>query len=150
MWFNGRSEQRILAWREFRQQLSSWPADLNKVVDVWSKAPTINYLTQDNPGEWPDAWQLVSDNLYCDIGIALGMFYTLQYSTYPHKDTMRLRGYKLRSSHKEVNLVLCEGEKYVLNYEYGRVVNTLHFSQGDEMTYDYPAEYMMRKRRKHP
>ena len=78
------------------------------------------------------------------------MFYTLYYSSYPQKDTMRLRGYKLRSSHKEVNLVLCEGEKYVLNYEYGRVVNTLHFSQGDEMTYDYPAEYMMRKRRKHP
>ena len=150
MWFNGRSEQRILAWREFRQQLNSWPADIQTVVDVWSKAPTTNYLTQDNPHEWPEAWQLVSDNLYCDIGIALGMFYTLYYSSYPQKDTMRLRGYKLRSSHKEVNLVLCEGEKYVLNYEYGRVVNTLHFSQGDEMTYDYPAEYMMRKRRKHP
>ena len=150
MWFNGRSEQRILAWREFRQQLNSWPADIQTVVDVWSKAPTTNYLTQDNPHEWPEAWQLVSDNLYCDIGIALGMFYTLYYSSYPQKDTMRLRGYKLRSSHKEVNLVLCEGEKYVLNYEYGRVVNTLRFSSGDELTYDYPAEYMMRKRRKHP
>jgi len=150
VWFNGRSEERILAWREFRQQLNSWPANIQTVVDVWSKAPTTNYLTQDNPHEWPEAWQLVSDNLYCDIGIALGMFYTLYYSSYPQKDTMRLRGYKLRSSHKEVNLVLCEGEKYVLNYEYGQVVNTLRFSPGDELTYDYPAEYMMRKRRKHP
>jgi hypothetical protein len=48
-------------------------------------------------------------------------------------------GYKLRSEHKEFNLVLCEEEKYVLNYELGGVVNIPDVSQLGTVTYNYTA-----------
>ena len=141
MWFDGRTEQRIIAWRNFRKGLVTWPDDLDRVAIAWSKAPTRNYLTQDESNRWPDPWQLISDNVYCDISVALGMFYTLALSSYPHKDTMRLVGYRLRRSHKEVNLVLCEDGKYSLNYEWGRVVNIPDFSEMGSPVYNYsPAD----------
>ena len=143
MWFNGRSEQRILDWRQFRQNLTSWPDDLEKGAKTWAKAPLINHLHQDHPEAWPEPWQLISDNLYCDIGVALGMFYTLYYSSYPHKESMRMVGYKLRSSHKEVNLVICEEEKYVLNYELGRVVNTPDFFRSESPAYNYTVQELI-------
>lgn len=137
MWFDGRTEHRILNWREFRKNLCVWPDDLQKVAGAWSKAPTRNYLTQDEPDKWPDPWQLIADNHYCDIAVALGIFYTLYLSNYPHKNTMRLVGYKLRRSHKEVNLVVCETEKYGLNYEWGQVVNNPDLSQMGSWVYNY-------------
>ena len=143
MWFNGRTEQRILAWRDFRRSLHSWPKDLDSVAIAWSKAPLMNYLHMDHKEQWPDPWRLIADNSYCDIAIALGMIYTLYYSSYPQKDSLRMIGYRLRSSHKEVNLVLCEGEKYVLNYELGRLVNIPDASQLGAMTYNYTARELL-------
>ena len=67
MWFDGRTEQRILAWRDFRRKLNDWPADLGTVAINWSRAPTRNYLTQDERNKWPDPWQMIADNIYCDI-----------------------------------------------------------------------------------
>lgn len=139
MWFNGRTEDRILEWRKFRKTLINWPSDLDMVAKTWAKAPIRNYLTQDHPEQWPKPWDLISDNSYCDIAVALGMFYTLYHSSYPHKETLRLVGYKLRSEHKEFNLVLCEEEKYVLNYELGGVVNIPDVSQLGTVTYNYTA-----------
>lgn len=143
MWFDGRTEQRIIAWRKFRKSLNSWPADLEQVAVTWSRAPIRNYLTQDESNKWPDPWQMIADNIYCDVSVALGMFYTLYHSGYPHKDSMRLIGYRLRSEHKEFNLVLCEEEKYVLNYELGRVVNILDIPPLGDMTYNYTVRELL-------
>ena len=143
MWFNGRTEQRILEWRAFRQSLTDWPTDLDRVATTWAKAPLMNYLHMDHKEQWPDPWRLIADNSYCDIGVALGMFYTLYYSSYPHKESMRMAGYRLRSSHKEVNLVICEGEKYVLNYELGRVVNTPDFFHSESPAYNYTVQELI-------
>ena len=139
MWCNGRTEDRILEWRKFRKSLITWPSDLDTVAKTWAKAPIRNYLTQDHSEQWPQPWDLISDNCYCDIAVALGMFYTLYHSSYPHKETLRMVGYKLRSEHKEFNLVLCEEEKYVLNYELGGVVNIPDVSQLGTVTYNYTA-----------
>lgn len=126
MLFNGRPEQRILAWREFRKSLNNWPNDLNSVAEAWKLAPQIgHYLTFDKIEDWPDAWQLMSENMFCDVGLALGMFYTLYYSSYPHKNSLQMQGIRLQKNHQDINLVICEGGKYVLNYHYGSVVNIL-------------------------
>ena len=145
MLFNGRSEQRILAWREFRNSLQSWPDDLYRVADAWKTAPQIgNYLTFDRTDNWPDAWQLMNDNMFCDVGLALGMFYTLYYSSYPHKDSMQLKGIRLQKSHKDINLVICEGGLYVLNYDIGKVVNILTIPPDGTVNYTLTAKQLIR------
>lgn len=143
MWFNGRTEQRIIQWRRFRRSLTDWPVDLERVAKTWAQAPLINYLHQDHPEKWPQPWQLVADNIYCDLGVALGMLYTLYYSSYPHKESMNMVGYKLRSSHKEVNLVICEGGKYMLNYDVGLVVNTPDFFRSESPAYNYTVQELI-------
>ena len=137
MWFDGRTEQRIIAWRQFRKSLDQWPDDLHRVARTWASAPTRNYLTQDDQSNWPDPWQMIADNCYCDITVALGMLYTLYHSSYPHKDNLRMCGYRLRNSHKEYNLVVCDEEKYVLNYEWAKVVNTPDFLSAERATYNF-------------
>lgn len=122
-WFSGKSEERILNWRRYRNSLSLNPAA--QVAADWAECPTIsNYLTHDNPADWPDAWQLISTGMYCDIGVALGMFYTLYYSNYRHRNTMVLQCFKDQKNHQYLNLLILPEEKYMLNYSWGQVVNT--------------------------
>lgn len=124
--FSGRSEAKLLSWREFRSNLNSWPDDIDTVTKMWAQAPIAhNYLTYENTNKWPDAWTLVSDSVFCDISIALGMFYTLYYSSYDKKDTMRIEHYRLLDKHQTLNLVSLEDGKYMLNYHVGRPVNIL-------------------------
>jgi hypothetical protein len=143
MWFDGKREQRILAWRQFRRSLHDWPADLTRVAAVWSKAPLGNYLTQDS-ADFPDPWQLIADRCFCDISVALGMFYTLAYSKYPNRHEMRLRLFNLRNQSKEFNLVECEGGKYVLNYQLGSVVNIPDFRQFGSEVANYTFKDLIR------
>lgn len=122
--FLKKSEQNILAWREFRNSLKIWPDDIDRVAKEWAKAPLVNhYLEYDDPKKWPDAWTLLSEGIFCDISIALGMFYTLYYSNYSHNETMEIRQYRLVDQHRNLNLVLLEHGKYMLNYSLGTIVN---------------------------
>ena len=114
----------ILEWREFRNKLTTWPDDIETVAQIWAKAPIINnYLAYDDTHKWPDAWTLINEAIYCDISVALGMFYTLYYSNYSEKDNMRIEHYNIQSEHTTLNLVNLEDGKYMLNYHTGRSVN---------------------------
>jgi hypothetical protein len=131
--FYSRPEQKILEWREFRNQLTRWPDDIEAVANKWATAPlSSGYLTYENTKLWPDAWTLINEGVFCDISVALGMFYTLYYSSYNYKDTMKIEHYHLPNDHLTLNLVSLEGGKYMLNYHSGRSVNIL-------MTADLPS-----------
>lgn len=122
MWYNGKNEHKILAWRNFRKELSSWPEDLDKVAKAWGAAPLVNhYLTADDITNWPDPWTLVNESIYCDAARALGMFYTLWFSSYPHKETMSIRHFRLKDKHEELMLLFCDNGATVLNYDINRV-----------------------------
>lgn len=139
--FSGRSETKILAWKDFRDQLTNWPADISNVSKEWAKAPLSNiYLAYDDTNKWPDAWTLVSDGIYCDISVALAMFYTLYYSSYEHKDKMKIECYKLMDRHQIVNLVNLEHGKYMLNWSIGEVVNILSLGDMPQPIYTVTAD----------
>ena len=122
--FYSRGEQKILEWREFRSELKIWPDSIDTVAKKWALAPiSKGYLTYENTSAWPDAWTLINEGIYCDISIALGMFYTLYYSSYNSKDTMQIEHYHIPSRHQTLNLVSLEQGKYMLNYHKGQSVN---------------------------
>ena len=78
-----------------------------------------------NSKKWPDAWTLINDSVFCDISVALGMFYTLYYSSYDKKDSMKIEHYQLLEQHQTLNLLSLEDGKYMLNYHVGHAVNIL-------------------------
>jgi len=139
--FSGKSEAKIIAWREFRNNLSSWPNDINTVAKMWAQAPiSHNYLTYENTKKWPDAWSLINDSVFCDISIALGMFYTLYYSNYDKKETMQIEHYRLLDKHQTLNLLSLEDGKYMLNYHVGRSVNIFEMDLLPNPTYIVTAQ----------
>jgi len=131
-WFSGKSANRILQWRSYRRSIAS--NHLQIVARDWACCPLIpNYLEYDNYRNWPDPWTLISDGNYCNLGRALGMYYTLYYTSYPFRDTMIIEVYKDRENHEYLNLVRCEDGLYTLNYSLGEVVNNLTVLKSAEL-----------------
>ena len=125
IWHDINCRDRILKWREWRNSLTLLSLEdcLKEVAVAWAKAPIVNhYLIPDEISEWPDPWNLINDNIYCDLSITLGMFYTLALCDNPNiNDNVRIEIYK--SNDGWINLCSVEGGLYMLNYNLGSVVN---------------------------
>jgi len=123
MWTLNPSEK-LRFWFSFRKNLDNLDFDtaLKETIHLWSYAPYVqHYLSVDSTENWPDPWQLVYENQYCDVAKALGMLYTLYFCK--HRPLIELRIYKDNQSKEQYNLVWIQNGKYVLNYIFNEVVN---------------------------
>jgi hypothetical protein len=77
------------------------------------------YLHWDDQLAWPDPWQLLNDNVYCDLARALGILYTISLL-----DRADLTDVALVLSQDGHNLVVVDKSKYILNWSPDTVVNT--------------------------
>jgi hypothetical protein len=121
--FDLKPEDRIHFWRQFRVKLKEMETEeaLQSVVDLWGKCPTTNgYLDYADCKDWPDPWTLLNDNHYCDVAVALGIFYTIYLSEILDNSTLSIVIYK--DEHGFVNAVHIT--KYALNITYRQVLNT--------------------------
>jgi hypothetical protein len=119
MWPRNFSE-RLESWAQLRQQcqtLDSEPA-LIKINNWWFQTPwTAYHLHWDDQQDWPDPWQLLSDNQYCPVARGLGIMYTI--AMLDREDLKDARMIEYQSD----NLVLVSQEKYILNWDPDQVVN---------------------------
>jgi len=116
-------QDRIHFWRSFRADLTKMETEpaLKQVAELWAKCPTTSgYLDYADCTDWPDPWTLVNNNHYCDIAVALGMFYTIYLSEILDNTTLKIVIYKDKTNF--VNSV--QNSKYALNINYRQVVNT--------------------------
>jgi hypothetical protein len=113
---------RLEAWAELRNEVQSMPLEeaLQAVNTWWYQAPWSGYyLHWDDRLKWPDPWQLLSDNIYCDVARGLGILYTITFLA--HKD---LVSSELVLTEDNRNLVLVNKEIYTLNWDVAIMVNT--------------------------
>ena len=116
----------------FAARLESWTAlrtiaqdqDLETALAAinawWSNSPwKAYYLHWDDYAHWPDTWQLLSDNIYCDVAKALGILYTISLL-----DRADMADATLVLTEDHRNLVLVSKTKYILNWNSDSVVNT--------------------------
>jgi hypothetical protein len=119
MWPRDFSE-RLESWAQLRQQcrrLDSEPA-LTKINQWWFQTPwTAYHLHWDDQADWPDPWQLLSDDQYCPVARGLGIMYTI--SMLDREDLQDAQMIEYQSD----NLVLVSQEKYILNWDPDQVVN---------------------------
>jgi hypothetical protein len=121
MWYPEFAD-RLEAWTELRQSVAQLPLDecLQKINDWWFHSPWKSYyLHWDDLPTWPDPWQLLSDNTYCELARGLGILYTI--SMIEHKD---LTSAELVLTDEGYNLVSVNKEKYILNWTPESIVNT--------------------------
>jgi hypothetical protein len=113
---------RLAAWANLRSQCNALDVEsaLTVINAWWFNTPwQPYYLHWDDQPNWPDPWQLLSDNIYCDLARGLGIVYTI--SLLDRADMMDA---ELVLSEDGSNLVLIAKEKYILNWNKELIVNT--------------------------
>jgi len=130
--FKLKTSDRLDRWKLFRLSLNdlSLGDAIFKTQEFWAACPfTPFYLDPTNLKSWPNPWELIAENYYCDLAKVLGIIYTLHLSK--HKDTIfpEIRIYlNEKNTHTYHIAYLCHG-KYVLNLIEGQVVNKEHINQ---------------------
>jgi len=115
-------DSRLTAWSNLRNQTHNIDLEpaLAQINSWWFQTPwKPYYLHWDDLPNWPDPWQLLSDNYYCDLARGLGILYTI--SLLEHAD---LTDAELVLTEDDCNLVLVNKRKYILNWDRDTIVNT--------------------------
>ena len=113
---------RLESWNLLRDRCQTLPIEsaLNEINSWWFQAPwTPYYLHWDDQPTWPDPWQLLSDNVYCDLARGLGIVYTISML-----DRADMADTTLILTEDDSNLVQVAKEKYILNWNLEDIVNT--------------------------
>lgn len=118
-------EIRLKSWYDLRQQLQN-TEDATKCVEIdkwWQSAPIVtHHLHPQDIDNWPDPWELLSENTYCEVARALGMCYTLLLIGITDIELVLARN----NTAEDVVLVLVDNAKYIMNYWPDTVIsNTL-------------------------
>ena len=114
-------DARLKAWHNLRNQCESLDVEsaLTTINAWWFTAPwQPYYLHWDDQPKWPDPWQLLSDNVYCDLARGLGIVYTISLL-----DRADMADTELVLAEDGTNLVLVAKEKYILNWNKDLIVN---------------------------
>ena len=113
---------RLESWNLLRDQCQQLPTQsaLENINRWWFQTPwQPYYLHWDDQVTWPDPWQILSDNIYCDVARGLGILYTI--TLLERADMTPISFVLTESGH---NLVQVTKEKYILNWESDTIVNT--------------------------
>lgn len=115
-------ETRLVSWSKLRLELLNQPLDkiCLEVDRFWQRTPfQTHYLHTDFIKDWPDPWQLLMDNVYCQYARGLGMVYTFWLLGIQDIDFLEAKD----DNNNEVVLVCVDNAKYVLNYWPETVLN---------------------------
>lgn len=113
-------DQRLLAWNQLRHACRHHHVEtaLKEINQWWFSVPWVPYyLHWDDVSDWPDPWQLINDNIYCDVARGLGIMYTI--AMLDRSDITDLRFINTENH----NLVLVHKEKYILNWDSNTILN---------------------------
>jgi hypothetical protein len=113
-------DQRLLSWNRLKSQCKDCELEtaLSNINDWWMNSPwSPYYLHWDDKEIWPDPWQLLNDNIFCDLARGLGILYTIVLLERSDISDCYLVEYQ------NDNLVLINNEKYILNSSSETIVN---------------------------
>ena len=121
VWY-GTTTQKILAWRELRNQVIDKTLDqvVNLVDEWWTYTPWVRKTIDPyKPETWPTPWDMLNKGEFCRSAIALGQAYTLWLCA-PHVETelWLINNF----SEKDIHLVVVIDKKTMLNYTLGQVL----------------------------
>lgn len=115
-------ESRLQDWYKLRESISDFSLE-HQCIEIdnwWQRAPLVNhYLHPHEMDSWPNPWELLSENTYCEVARALGMCYTLLLIGVSDIKMVLAKN----DNNEDVVLVLVDSAKYILNYWPNTVLN---------------------------
>jgi hypothetical protein len=77
--FDRKFDERLAIWRTFRDSLEKSEDPIQDTIDFFNKAPLSSMAADPyTPSTWPDPWELIQENNYCEFVKILAICYTLQ------------------------------------------------------------------------
>ena len=65
-------------WRDFREQLESESDPINLAKSFFRDKPIVSFHTDPyDSSRWPEPWQLIAENIYCEFTKILAIYYSL-------------------------------------------------------------------------
>jgi hypothetical protein len=119
--FDKKFEDRMRLWSEFRSTLETSNDPYSSVIEFYKRAPLVSI--QADPWDqktWPDPWELLYDNQYCNFCKLLGICYSLQL-TDRFKDTVFKIHICTNAEDSEVKYLLYVDD-FVIGYDMERTV----------------------------
>ena len=120
--FDKNYEDRLAAWRDFRNSLETSTDPFRDLYLFYQSAPFVSIHTDPwNNKVWPGPWELVLENQYDDFCRVLGMCYSLQL-------TERFKGSSFEihisiDNEKSETYYLLYVDGTILNWQYGEVID---------------------------
>lgn len=115
------SKERLLAWRDLRQQITNEENDTNKIYKLlkwWGAAPICKFtIDVYEYNKWPTPWELLNENCFCDTSLAVMMYHTLVLSGFS-SDRLKL---KFIDTTVDQRMVVEIDETSIINYSYGEI-----------------------------
>lgn len=122
-WYGTTTTEKILAWRELRQECFDKSDDeiIDAVNKWWTYSPWVRLtINQYAPDSWPTPWEMLEKGEVCRSAIALGQAYTLWICA----PNMNVELYLVNNySEKEIHLVVVIDSKMMLNYTQGQILD---------------------------
>ncbi len=140
--FRLNTRERLSLWKSFRRDISLVNLDdaISQVVIFWQRCPFAPfYLDYEDHNRWPDPWQLIEENCYCDLAKCLGIVYTLYLSSHGVNLDPEIHVYQHKKTRQLYNLVWLQQGKYVLNLIEGEIVNKQRIDNELTLKYRYLA-----------
>jgi hypothetical protein len=137
------TNERLARWKQFRLEIDELSlVDAIQATQLfWQKCPFIPYyLEVESPNKWPDPWQLITENYYCDLAKVLGIVYTLHLSKHSEQLYPEIRVYYDPKTRYSYHIAWFDGGKYIVNLTEHSVVNKEHIDQQLKLKYRYTAE----------
>ena len=142
MFFNT-FEDRIQLWRNFRQELEVHPDPLIAVIEFWNRAPIGARICDPyDRDSWPDPWELIQENNYCEFGKILAMYYTLALTDRFQNEKFQLC-ICLDRSRQHLYYMLYSGD-IVIGYHYDQIIDKKNLPTTLNFLANYiliPSEY---------
>lgn len=77
--FSGSYEDRLRSWHDFRNSLENNDNPIQETINNYDLVSKVSIHTDPyDQNTWPDPWELISENTYCEFCTILGICYTLQ------------------------------------------------------------------------
>ena len=138
------AKERLLSWRELRNQISTVEdtEKFNLIAAWWARAPICAYSIDSlDCTQWPTPWELMNENMFCTSGVAYMMAQTLVLSGF---DRSRIRLQVIRGNDDERLVVLVDNAQ-VLNYSFAEVFNWNEIQSSFQIlaSYEFKGEYIV-------
>ena len=111
-------EDKLSAWVQFRNNLVNSQDPLKSIAEFWSDTSLIpfnNLVDPYNHHSWPNPWQIIDNNRYDDLTLAVMIGYTIKLTEQFKDSQVEIRTMVDENRTRLYNLVYVDNE-YVLNY----------------------------------